>query len=48
LDWGIKLKTNKTFIKDQGKKNSKIKKIKTKLENTIFGKLRLNNEIENK
>jgi hypothetical protein len=43
----IKLKTNKTFIKVPRKK-LKIKRMMTELENILFGKLRLNNEIEKK
>jgi len=43
----MKLKTNKTFTKGLGKK-LEIKKIKIKLENIIFGKLGLNDKIENK
>jgi len=35
LDWRIKLKTNKTFAKDQQEK-LEIKIIRTKLENIIF------------
>jgi len=43
----IKLKTNKIFIKVPRKK-LKIKRMRTKLENMIFGKLGLNDKIENK
>jgi len=43
----IKLKTNKIFTKKSWKK-IKIKRIKTKLEDIIFGELRLKNEIKNK
>ena len=35
MDWRIKLKTNKTFAKDQQEK-LEIKIIRTKLENIIF------------
>jgi hypothetical protein len=41
----IKLKTNKIFIKVPRKK-LKIKRMRTELENMIFGKLRLNDKIE--
>jgi hypothetical protein len=44
----MELKTNKTFTKSQRKKNLKIKRIRIKLKNIIFYKLRLNDEIENK
>jgi len=47
LNWMIKLKTNKIFIKVPRKK-LKIKRMRTELENMIFGKLRLNDKIENK
>jgi len=47
LNWMIKLKTNKFFIKVPRKK-LKIKRMRTELENMIFGKLRLNDKIENK
>jgi hypothetical protein len=43
----MKLKTNKMFSKRQRKK-IKIKIIRTKLENIIFSKLGLNDDIENK
>jgi hypothetical protein len=43
----MKLKTNKIFSKGQRKK-IKIKIIRTKLENIIFSKLGLNDDIENK
>jgi hypothetical protein len=42
----MKLKTNKTFIK--GRKKIEIQRMRTTLENIIFGKLKLNNKIENK
>jgi hypothetical protein len=47
LNWRLKLKTNKTFRKGPRKK-IKIKRMRTRLENIIFGKLRLNDKIENK
>ena len=47
LNWKMKLKTNKMFSKRQRKK-IKIKIIRTKLENIIFSKLGLNDDIENK
>jgi len=47
LNWKMKLKTNKMFSKGQRKK-IKIKIIRTKLENIIFSKLGLNDDIENK
>jgi len=47
LNWKMKLKTNKIFSKGQRKK-IKIKIIRTKLENIIFSKLGLNDDIENK
>jgi hypothetical protein len=43
----MKLKINKTFTKRRTKK-LKIQRMRTKLENIIFDKLRLNDEIENK
>jgi len=43
LDWTMKLKTNKTFTKEK-----KIKRIKMKLGNIIFGKLELNNKSKKK
>jgi hypothetical protein len=42
----MKLKITKTFIK--GIKKKEIQRMRTTLENIIFGKLKLNNEIENK
>jgi hypothetical protein len=47
LDWRIKLKTNKILQKGQGKK-LEIKRLRTKLKNIIFDKLRLKYKIENK
>ena len=44
----IKLKTNRTFIKKPRKKIKNQKNEETKLENIIFGKLKLNDKIENK
>jgi hypothetical protein len=46
LNWMMKLKTTKIFTKWSRKKKLKIQKIRTKLENVIFGKLRLKDEIE--
>jgi hypothetical protein len=43
----MKLKTNKTFTKGS-KKELEIQKMRMKLKNLIFDKLRLNDEIENK
>jgi len=47
LNWMMKLKTNKTFTKWPRKK-LEIQRKRTELENTIFGKLELNDKIENK
>jgi hypothetical protein len=38
----MKLKTNKTFTKRVKEKKIEIERIRTKLKNIIFGKLRLN------
>jgi hypothetical protein len=43
----MKLKTNKTYTKETRKK-IEIKRMRTKLENIIFSKLKMNDEIENK
>jgi len=47
LNWRMKLKTNKTYTKETRKK-IEIKRMRTKLENIIFSKLKMNDEIENK
>jgi len=47
VNWMIKLKTTKTFTKGSKKKNE-IQRMRTTLENIIFGKLRLNDKIKNK
>ena len=47
LDLRINLKPIKLLQKSQGKK-LEIKRIRTKLKNIIFGKLGMNDEIENK
>jgi hypothetical protein len=44
----MKLKINKTFTKRLEQKKLKIQRMRTKLENIILDKLRLNDEIENK
>jgi len=44
----MKLKTNKSFTKKVEKKKLKIQRTRTTLENIIFDKLGLNDEIENK
>jgi hypothetical protein len=43
----MKLKTNKTFTK-RPRKKIEIQRMRTELENIIFGNLGLNDEIENK
>jgi hypothetical protein len=43
LNWMIKLKSNKFFTK-KSRKKLKIKRMKTKLKDIIFGELRLNYE----
>jgi hypothetical protein len=47
MNWMMKLKTNKTFTKGSNKE-LEIQKMRMKLKNLIFDKLRLNDEIENK
>jgi hypothetical protein len=47
LDEMMKLKINKTFIKES-RKQFEFKKIRIKLENIIYDKLRLKNEIKKK
>jgi len=47
VNWMIKLKTTKTFTKGS-KKKYEIQRMRTTLENIIFGKLRLNDKIKNK
>jgi len=47
VNWMIKLKTTKTFRKGSKKKNE-IQRMRTTLENIIFGKLGLNDKIKNK
>jgi len=47
LNWRMKLKTNKTFTK-RPRKKIEIQRMRTELENIIFGNLGLNDEIENK
>jgi len=42
LNWMMKLKTNKTFTKRVKEKKIEIERIRTKLKNIIFDKLRLN------
>jgi hypothetical protein len=44
----MKFKTNKSLTKRPKKKKLEIKIMRIKLENIIFGKLRLNDEIETK
>ena len=46
LNWRMKLKTNKTFIK--GLRKKEIKSMWIKMKNFILRKLWLNNEIKNK
>jgi len=43
----MKLKTNKSFTKSQGKK-LEIQRMKTKLKNIIFGKMGFKDDIKNK
>jgi len=47
LNWMMKLKTNKTFT-NYPRKKLKIQRMRTKLKNIIFDKLRFKNEIEKK